>query len=469
MQHSNFSKRQCDLDIYQKLLKKRSSRTDHLISEKKLLKVLQKNKQGKSEVCMNIKKKLNPLAYSLALILFASSQLTHSAPLFTSHITNESSLTPTANAWTEIDVKAFEDNIRTMNQLLNDKSKLCLVMKANAYGHGIDLLMPSILKMNVPCIGITSNAEAALARKHGYLRKIIRLRAATDNEIINADTLNIEELFGNHDQAVRISQWAKTKNKIISYSLALNAGGMDRNGLEMSSIEGKKQALAITKLPNLKINGIMTHYAVEDEKYVRDGLAQFNEQVAWLIKRAKLNRKDLTLHTANSYTTLNIPEARLDMVRAGAIMYGDGFPKHTEFKRMMSFKTKITVVNKYLKNSSVGYDQTHILQRDSLLANLPVGYSDGYRRNFSNKAYVLVNGKKAKVIGLVSMNTVMVDVTDLPEVKAGDEVVLYGKQGNDEVKAEDLVKLTGNLLSETYIPWSYMNLQIVKPISAVKE
>ena len=135
----------------------------------------------------------------------------------------------------------------------------------------------------------------------------------------------------------------------------------------------------------------------------------------------------------------------------------------------MSFKTKITVVNKYLKNSSVGYDQTHILQRDSLLANLPVGYSDGYRRNFSNKAYVLVNGKKAKVIGRVSMNTVMVDVTDLPEVKAGDEVVLYGKQGNDEVKAEDLVKLTGNLLSETYIPWSYMNLQIVKPISAVNE
>ena len=413
---------------------------------------------------MEVKAKFSHLAYSCALILFGTIQFTHAAPLLTSHITNETSPVPTANAWVEIDTQAFENNIKIMNQLLNGKSRLCVVMKANAYGHAIDLLMPSIIKMNVPCIGITSNSEAAIARKHGYQGKIMRLRSATDAEIINAYPLNIEELFGNYDQATRISQWAKTNKITINYSLALNSGGMDRNGLEMASAQGKQQAIAMTKLPNLKIVGIMTHYAVEDKKYVLDHLEQFNEQTAWLIKSAKLNRNELTLHTANSFTTLNVPEARLDLVRAGAILYGDGFPSYPEFKRMMSFKTQVAVVNRYLKDSTVGYDQTYTLKRDSSLANLPVGYSDGYRRDFSNKAYVLIHEQKAPVVGRVSMNTVMVDVTDIPDVKAGDEVVLYGSQGNAEVKTEDLENITKNLLADAYIPWSYSNLLIMKKL-----
>ncbi|TCM68020.1 alanine racemase [Acinetobacter calcoaceticus] len=413
---------------------------------------------------MEIKAKFSHLAYSCALVLFGSMQMANAAPLLTSHISNEVSPAPVANAWLEIDTQAFESNIATMNKLLDGKSKLCMVMKANAYGHSIDLLMPSVMKMNVPCVGITSNAEAALVRKHGYQGKITRLRAATDAEIINAHALNMEELFGNYDQAMRMSQWAKANNTVIHYSLALNAGAMDRNGLEMTSAEGKQQAVAMTKLSNLKLDGIMTHYAVEDQKFVREHLLKFNEQSTWLIKTAKLKRKDLTLHTANSFTTLNVPEARLDMVRAGSIMYGDGFPDHPEYKRMMAFKTQIAVVNNYLKDSTVGYDQTFTLTRDSKLANLPVGYSDGYRRNFSNKAYVLVRGQKAPVVGRVSMNTVMVDVTDIPGVKAGDEVVLYGTQGNAEVKTSDLEELTGNLLAEAYTPWSNSNPQVKKQV-----
>lgn len=413
---------------------------------------------------MEIKSKFSHLACSCALVLFGTTQMANAAPILTSHISNEVSLAPVANAWVEIDTQAFESNIATMNKLINGKSKLCVVMKANAYGHGIDVLMPSIMKMKVPCVGVTSNSEAALVRKNGYQGKIIRLRAATDAEIINANTLNMEELFGNYDQAVRMSQWAKANNTVIHYSLALNAGGMDRNGLEMATAEGKQQTVAMTKLPHLKLDGIMTHYAVGDEKFVRDHLALFNAQTAWLIKTAKLNRDELTLHTANSFATLNVPEAHLDMVRPGAIMYGDAFPDHPEFKYMMAFKTRVTVVNDYLKNSTVGYDQTYTLNRDSKLANLPVGYSDGYRRNFSNKAYVLVRGQKAPVVGRVSMNTVMVDVTDIPGVKASDEVVLYGKQGNAEIKASDLEALIGNFLAEAYTPWSNSNPQLKKPI-----
>jgi alanine racemase len=382
------------------------------------------------------------------------------APMLTSQISATQVAAPQANAWVEINVQTFEQNIQTLQQQLQDKSQICAVMKADAYGHGIQLLMPSIIKLNVPCVGITSNAEAAMVRQSGYQGRILRLRAATDQEIQNAASLKMEELFGNYEQAQRISAWAKQQGITVAYHLGLNAGGMDRNGLELSSEQGKQQALRMTKLPNLKLVGIMTHYAVEDEKYVRERLAVFNQQTSWLIKKAKLKREDLTLHTANSFATLTVPESHLDMVRAGGVIYGDSIPDRVEYKKLMTFKTQVATVNAYLKGTTVGYDQTYTLKRDSLLANLPMGYSDGYRRAFSNKAYVLIRGHKVPVVGRTSMNTTMVDVTDFPDIRASDEVVLFGQQGNQSVKQSDLEEYNGALLADVYTMWGNSNPKI---------
>ena len=385
---------------------------------------------------------------------------TMAAPMLTAQISAAETTAPQANAWMEINVQSFEQNIQTLQQQLQDKSQICAVMKADAYGHGIQLLMPSIIKLKVPCVGITSNAEAAVVRQSGYQGRIFRLRTATDKEIQNAKSLQIEELFGNYEQAQRLSQWAKQQGVTISYHLGLNAGGMDRNGLEMSTEVGKQQALNMTKLPNLKLTGIMTHYAVEDEKYVREHLAVFNQQTDWLIKKAKLKREALTLHTANSFATLTVPESHLDMVRAGGVIYGDSIPDRVEYKKLMTFKTQVATVNTYLKGTTVGYDQTYTLKRDSLLANLPMGYSDGYRRVFSNKSYVLIRGHKVPVVGRTSMNTTMVDVTDYPDIRASDEVVLYGQQGNESVKQSDLEEYNGALLADLYTVWGNSNPKI---------
>ena len=382
------------------------------------------------------------------------------APMLTSHISATQAAAPQANAWVEINVQAFEQNIQTLQQQLQDKSQICAVMKADAYGHGIQLLMPSIIKLNVPCVGITSNAEAAMVRQSGYQGRILRLRAATDQEIQNAASLKMEELFGNYEQAQRISVWAKQQGVTVAYHLGLNAGGMDRNGLELNTEQGKQQGLNMTKLPNLKLVGIMTHYAVEDEKYVREHLAVFNQQTDWLIKKAKLKREALTLHTANSFATLTVPESHLDMVRADGVIYGDSIPDRVEYKKLMTFKTQVATVNAYLKGTTVGYDQTYTLKRDSLLANLPMGYSDGYRRAFSNKAYVLIRGHKVPVVGRTSMNTTMVDVTDFPDIRASDEVVLFGQQGNETVKQSDLEDYNGALLADVYTMWGNSNPKI---------
>ena len=410
---------------------------------------------------MQTKMKSLALMLTLALGMPAISQ---AAPLLADQGEPAAKLArvPQANAWLEIDLQAFTDNIRTLQKELDGKSKICAVMKADAYGNSIDLLMPSILETNVECVGITSNAEAAIVRQHGYKGRIARLRAATTNEILDALPLNVEELFGNLEQAKSISAQMKSRNHTLKYHLALNSGGMDRNGLEMVTPKGKQQAVELSKLPNLKMVGIMTHYAVEDEKFVRDHLKIFLEQTDWLIKTAKLKREDLTLHTANSFTTLAVPEARLDMLRPGGVLYGDSIPSYTQYKKTMAFKTQVAVVNDYLKGTTVGYDQTFTLKRDSRLANLPFGYSDGYRRVFSNKSYVLIKGHKVPVVGRVSMNSTMVDVTDFPDIKAGDEVVLYGKQGNEEVKQADLEEYNGALLADLYTVWGYSNQRKLK-------
>ena len=388
-------------------------------------------------------------------------QSSFAAPLLTPHLSATQVAAPQANAWVEINVQTFEQNIQTLQQQLQDKSQICAVMKADAYGHGIELLMPSIMKLNVPCVGITSNAEAAMVRKSGYQGRLLRLRAATDQEIQNAASLNMEELLGNYEQAQRLSVWAKQQGLTLAYHLGLNAGGMDRNGLELDSALGKQQALRMTKLLNLKLVGIMTHYAVEDEKYVRERLAVFNQQTDWIIKKAKLKREALTLHTANSFATLTVPESHLDMVRAGGVIYGDSLPDRAEYKKLMTFKTQVATVNAYLKGTTVGYDQTYTLKRDSLLANLPLGYSDGYRRAFSNKAYVLIRGHKVPVVGRTSMNTSMVDVTDFPDIRANDEVVLFGEQRGATVKQSDLEEYNGALLADVYTMWGNSNPKVV--------
>lgn len=392
-----------------------------------------------------------------------------SAPAFSAPLLQKSghyTFNKSANAWLEIDVDTFESNIARLQGKLSNNSKLCVVMKADAYGHGIDLLMPSIIKLNIPCIGITSTSEAKIAREHGYAGRILRLRLASTDEIEMAMPYEVEELVGNLVQAKAINELAKEQNRKIAVHIALNAGGMDRNGLDLTLDSGKASAIGVAKLPHLNTVGIMTHFANEDETYIQEKLAIFNQQAAWLIKHGKLKRDNITLHAANSFATVKVPESHLDMVRAGSLVYGDVAYIDPEQLPVMSFKSKVASVQFYPKGTSVGYDGTHTLMRDSYLANLPFGYSDGYRRVLSNKGVVLIAGERVPVVGKISMNTTMADITDLiengKEVKIGDEVVIYGKQGDKAISQEELEDINGALLADLYTIWGNSNPKFIK-------
>ncbi|MDD9176406.1 alanine racemase [Aliivibrio finisterrensis] len=400
--------------------------------------------------------KFTKCALALSLVFPA---VANSAPLLSlDTLTNQEKIQQT-NAWLEIDTKAFQHNIDTLKQTLSEGTKVCAIMKADAYGNGIEGLMASVIDRNVECIGITSNEEARIVRAKGFEGEIMRVRAATPNEIQSGLEYQIEELIGSSEQANTIAKLAKKNNTIIPVHLALNAGGMGRNGLDLSQLQGKKEALNIAFNGHVNIVGIMTHFPNESVEEIRTKLNLFKQESQWLIDEAQLNRENITLHVANSYTTINLPEAHLDMVRPGGLLYGD-MPSNPEYQRIVRFKTSVASLNYLPKGSTIGYSSTYVLGRDSILANLPLGYSDGYVRSIGNNGYVLINGQKANVVGVTSMNTTMVDVTDIADVQPGDEVVLFGSQNEETIETKEMEAFSSRSMPELYVIWGATNPKV---------
>lgn len=350
------------------------------------------------------------------------------------------------NGWIEVDSAAFETNIDTLRGMIGP-SRLCAVMKADAYGNGIALLIPSIIAKRVTDVAITSNDEARVARQLGYRGRLYRIRLATPEEMEDGLRFGVIEAIGNPEAAARLqAMWLKRKaGRALPVHLALNAGGMSRNGVEISTDYGKADARAMLGLKALNITGAMTHYPSEEAPDILGQLARYKEDLAWL-QGEGLATAGLLRHTANTFATLLHPETRLDMVRVGGAIYGDpGSVKTSAFIPVPAIKSRVAAVNHYPAGQTVAYDRTFRLERESWLANIPIGYSDGMRRGFShanrpefpadnrNRSEVLIRGKRAPIVGRVTMNTVMVDVTEHRDVKLGDEVVLFGPQGTDRI------------------------------------
>ncbi|VEJ52817.1 alanine racemase [Pragia fontium] len=404
--------------------------------------------------------RLRHLALIPLLTLVACHQTTSVTPTQLSSASTQDSSTVVSNARIEISQRALEYNIQKVQKLLGNKSTLCAILKGDAYGHDISLVTPIMLKNNVQCIGVASNQELKTVRDLGFTGRLMRVRIATEEEMKQATSYDVEELIGNLDMAKRLDAIAAQQGKTLRIHLALNSGGMSRNGLEVGNANGLNQSRTISQLSHLKIVGIMSHYPEEDPAAVRKDLARFKVQAQQVLDITGLKRNDVTLHVANTFATLTVPESWLDAVRVGGVFYGDTIAS-TDYLRVMTFKSNIAALNHYPKGNTVGYDRTYTLKRDSVLANIPVGYADGYRRVFSNAGHVLIQGQRVPVVGKTSMNTVMVDVTDLKNVQPGDEVVFFGKQNQAEITATEVEDISGALFTEMSILWGATNQRIL--------
>ena len=347
------------------------------------------------------------------------------------------------NGWIEVDAAAFEANVATVRATIGT-ARLCAVMKADAYGNGIALLIPSVIKLGIRDVAITSNDEARVARALGYRGRLIRIRTATPEEMEDALPSAVEELVGNPDVAARLAKLARKRT--LPVHLALNAGGMSRNGVELSTAYGKADARAILALSSLHIVGAMTHYPSEEADDILGQLRRFQDDCIWLAGEG-VDPARITRHTANTFATLSHPGTRLDMVRVGGAIYGDpGSVRTDAYQPVPTIKSRVAAVNHFPAGQTVNYDRTYRLDRESWLANIPLGYSDGIRRSLShanrpefptentNHTAVLIGGQRFPVVGRVTMNTLMVDVTGRQDrIAIDDEVVLLGRQGAERI------------------------------------
>ena len=369
-----------------------------------------------------------------------------------------------SNAWLEVDSRGFASNIEELRRLVGDLAKVCVVVKADAYGHGLDLLMPTILRHRIPWLGVASTDEARVVRSHGFRGRILRLRVATADEVEDGMAYRVEEMIGSIDVAENAARIAKRRRSILPIHLAINSMGMSREGLDLRLEANRSDATRLLALPGLRLAGIMDHCPVNTVEEHRTGARRFMEDAGWVLGTAGVARDAVLLHCANSFASLNLPENRFDLMRVGRALYGHGGSAFPGFKFFSTFKARIASVGTYPAGSTVSYERAFTLKRESRLANVPVGYSDGYRRVFSRTdrqaaegarpPEVLVHGHRAPVVGLVTMNVMIVDVTDIPAaVRAGDELVLFGRQGDQSIPIDELMGIAGTNPPDLYTLW----------------
>ncbi|MGC5844879.1 alanine racemase [Mesorhizobium abyssinicae] len=365
-------------------------------------------------------------------------------------------------AWIETSIGAFENNLRNVMNRLSDGTELCAVVKADAYGAGAAAMMPSILRANVPCVGVADNQEAQVVRSAGFRGRLMRLRTATAAEIVGAMGYDLEEMVGNIETARLINAISISCASEIPVHLNLNSAGMSREGMEISTDCGRRAVLDMVAHPHLRIVGIMSHFADVERQHILHSLEIFRRDTDWIFQNTTIRREAVLLHIANSLATLRVPTCHFDMVRTGAALYGC-VGARPPFRHVLAFKSRISSVGEYPAGGTIGYGRTASLARWSRLATIPVGYANGYRQSFGNNAAVLVQGQRAPVIGRVSMNSIVADVTDIVDARSGDEVVLFGRQGDAEIGQAEVEALAGVVLSDLFSGWGKSNARVTAP------
>jgi alanine racemase len=369
-------------------------------------------------------------------------------------------------AWAEIDLDAIAHNVREIKGLLKENVEMMGVVKADAYGHGVLEVVRTLLDNGVTQLAVSMLDEAVQIRQLG-IRVPILILSYTDpvraEEIVLNDLMqtiySLELAEALSAAAVRLDRQVKVHVKVDT--------GMTRIGF-MPGQNAVEKIVAISRLPGLVIEGVFTHFASADE-YERDYTIMQYERFIKLCGELEAAGVHIPVkHACNSAGTIQYPDMHLDLVRPGIILYGL-YPSSEvdktviRLKPAMTFKANVILVKDVEPDTCISYGRIFRTARKSRIATIPVGYADGYTRLLSNKGRVLVNGEYAPIVGRICMDQCMIDVTDLKhDVRVGDEVVLFGCQGDacisvDEVAAEigtlnyEIVCIIGKRIPRVYL------------------
>lgn len=351
--------------------------------------------------------------------------------------------------WAEIDLKAVRHNYKQVKKLSGKNTKVMAVVKANAYGHGTVEVSKVLQSLGVDYLGVATTDEAMRLRDHGIKSPILILGHVLPQEVALAIKNDITLTISSNELISAITKAANISNKKAKIHVKIDTG-MGRIGVWHE--EAMNFIKNIYHAGNILVEGIYTHFSSvgRDDFFTAYQIDSFEKVVK------KLESFDVHIplkHSANSIATVDFKRAHLNLVRPGLVIYGMYpkaiFQKIINLKPAMSLKTRIVFIKDTPPGRSISYGRTYVTQKHTKIATLPIGYADGYSRSLSNKAEVLIRGKRAPVVGKVTMDQTMVDVGHIKNVKVGDEVVLIGKQGKDEIRAEKLARIAGTIAYET--------------------
>ena len=353
------------------------------------------------------------------------------------------------STYASISLASIRHNIELIRSRLKPETKYLAVVKANAYGHGMEAVANCALESGAAYLGVAFTEEGVRLRLAGITAPILLLGATDEDhmdDVIRHDLMptvfTVETLQLLQTHAAKLNMTCRVHIKADT--------GMNRIGFT-SEAAFTEAILLLKRCPNLILDGLFTHFAVSELDDTSFTLQQ-TERFRRYIEISRQNGLHPILHASNSAAALHIPEAQFDMVRGGIAMYGCHPAGHSvagiELHPVMSWHAYITHIKTIPAGEGISYGLKFITPSDMLVGTVAVGYGDGYKRCLSDKTDVLVRGHRARQIGTICMDQMMIDLTNIPDAAVGDDVVLLGSQGQESITADELAEKANTISYE---------------------
>ncbi len=356
---------------------------------------------------------------------------------------------PERPTWVEIDLSAIANNTCQIQSLIGPEVRILASLKADAYGHGALKVARTVLHNGVSMLGVATVSEAIPLREASIHAPILVFGYVPHWQMREAVRLGLTITLYSIESAQALSRAAQALKQTVKVHVKVDTG-MGRLGIRAEQVAEVLQIVqAIIHLPGLELEGIFTHFAMadtHDQTHARLQLKRFQHVLRVLEEE---HMRPPLVHAANSAAILSLPESHFDMVRPGIALYGlDPSPEvHLPkgFRPALSFKTQVAQVKVIPEGECISYGCNYTTDRPTCVAVLPVGYADGFRRGPTNWGSVLVHGQEAPLLGRVCMDQCMIDVSHIPQVRVGDEVVLIGRQEEAILTAEQVAQQLGTI------------------------
>ncbi len=348
----------------------------------------------------------------------------------------------------EIDLRSLEYNYRQLKKRIPKGVELLAVVKADAYGHGAIPISRRLEKLGVSYLGVAISDEGVELRKGGVKAPILILGGIYKEDVDQVLQYDLTPVVFQKESLKLLKKATERWPKKVRIHIKVDTG-MGRLGVPLNLWSTFLKELE--KFPKIEIEGILSHFSMTDDQdgYTTYQSGEFQRAVA-TAKKMGISYK--YLHMASSAILTAFPSYSGNLVRPGIMLYGaypsPVFQNIIQLKPILTLKTYIHFLKRVPPGTKISYGGTFVTKRESLIATLPIGYADGYSRHLSNKGEVLIRGRRAPVVGRVCMDFMMVDVTDIPKVSLGDEVILMGRQGRQQITAEEIAEKINSISYE---------------------